>query len=58
MARIKTSPNRAGVAEPRLTIWDKILDKIMDTNFGQNLRQNFGHMDKQSDGQMDRRDQI
>ena len=54
MARIKTSPNRAGVAEPRLTIWDKILDK----NFGQNLRQNFGHTDKQSDGQMDRRDQI
>ena len=52
MARIKTSPNRAGVAEPRLTIWDKILDKIMDKNFGQNLRQNFGHTDKQSDGQI------
>jgi hypothetical protein len=50
----ETSPNRAGVAEPCLKIWDK--------NLGQNLGQKFGtdgrtdgRTDGQTDGQTDRR---
>ena len=38
----RTSPNRAGVAEPCLKIWDK--------NFGQNLGPKFG-TDGETDGQ-------
>ena len=30
MATNQTNPNRAGVAEPRLKIWDKLLDKQTD----------------------------
>ena len=39
------SPNRAGVAEPQLQIWDN--------NLGQHLGQKFG-----TDKQTDRHDQI
>ena len=53
-SELKKSPNRAGVAEPRLKIWDKHL--------GQNLGQTDGRMDgrtdRQTDGQKDRPDQI
>ena len=45
---IKTSPNRAGVAEPRLKIWDK--------NLGQNLGQKFG-TDRRTNRRTDRQDQ-
>ena len=46
----ETSPNRAGVAEPHLKIWDK--------NHGQTDGQTDRQMDGRTDGQMDRQDQI
>ena len=50
---LQTSPNRAGIAEPHLKIWDKVWDK----NLVQNLGQQIGR-DGQTNKQTDRKDQI
>ena len=48
----KTSPNRAGVAEPRLKIWDKNLGQKFGTTFGD--RRTDGRTDRKTDRQTDK----
>jgi hypothetical protein len=49
-----TSPNREGIAEPRLKIWEKISDKIWNKIWDKKLGQNLGQTNRQTNGRTDR----